>query len=147
MMRTLIRLLCGITMALAAYAGQAGYSGENYPQADPVRELRLKEVDGYILFYQAIPAQQEKADPAGDARRMPRLLLRVENPAGELVSSARVRFTVEAPGGRRIQALAQPERKGFAADVGWERPGDYQVLAEVAVGSVEFADTFRCRIN
>ncbi len=145
MIRTLVILFCGVTMALAAYAGQAGYPEKVVPETDRIREIRLREVDGFMLSYRIMPAEDGSAEEAAD--QAPKLLLLLEDPAGEQVTKGRVRFVIEAPRGRHIQVLAQPGRGGFIADLGLSEPGEYQVRAEVATESQSLEDSFLCRLN
>ncbi len=149
--RSLIVLAIGVAMALAAYAGQSGYRDDQpIGSGGLLKSIRSSVVQGHRFDYRL--AYRQEDGPASEAELLgassgkstsgPELMLFLSDPAGDLVYSAEVKYTVTGPRGTQIKARALPMEGGYAAGIYCSRRGLYQVQAEVVTSGLDLVDSF-----
>lgn len=139
LMRTLVILLCGIAMALVAYAGQKGG-----PESDSLEHLgrhrgesiHLSEKNGFLLDYRLLPA-----DPSSPSKA-PELVLYISGEGEGLVDEAAVVYSITGPRGSKLQARALPLLGSYEADIYFSVPGRYLVATEIRTSRGTLNDRF-----
>ncbi|BCR05863.1 hypothetical protein DESUT3_29320 [Desulfuromonas versatilis] len=149
--RSLVVLAIGVAMALAAYAGQAGFhGGDAFGPGGRFEPIHTSVVQGHRLDYrlafrqpsgQLSPAEASEL-PAEGLTVGPELVVFLSDPAGELIYSAEVKYDVIGPQGTRIKARALPVEGGFAAGIYCSSRGLYQVQTEVMTAGLDLVDSF-----
>jgi len=138
-LRTLVILLCGIAMALVAYAGQKGG-----PDSDSIEMLgrhrgesiRLSEQNGYLLDYRLLPADKAAST------KSPELILYISGQDEGLVDEATVVYSITGPRGSSLQARALPVLGSYEADIYFPVPGRYLVATEIQTARGTLSDRF-----
>ncbi len=149
--RSLVVLAIGVAMALAAYAGQSGYRDDQpFTSGIRLKSIHIAEVQGHRFDYRL--AYRQEDGPASEAELLgvssgkstngPELMLFLSDPAGDLLYSAEVKYTVTGPRGTKIKARALPMEGGYAAGIYCNRRGLYQVQAEVMTSGLDLVDKF-----
>lgn len=137
--RTLVILTCGIAMALVAYAGQIGYTGDDSLESFKMprgESIHISVQDGFQLDYRLLPPKM--SSPA----QSPELILYISGQRQSLVEEASVIYRIIGPRGSELQARALPVRGSYEAEIYFAAPGRYQVATEIQTSRGTLNDRF-----
>lgn len=145
-MITVSFVIMALMMLLPAAAGAQSDHDQmtDHESHKPGKLIRETTVNGYKLTYRLIDIreQMEKTADKSEISATHHLMLFIQTPDGEPVTSAKVGFLIESNQKADQKVMAMGMAKGFGADIYLNGAGQYTIKSKTVFGNQKLIDSF-----